>query len=63
MRIADATGFDLVIGLRRANAPRPNPEALHALGFDLIGTLRPNPEDGLADFVVFREPSPFEGPG
>ena len=42
MRIADATGFDLVIGLRRANAPRPNPEALHALGFDLIGTLRSN---------------------
>jgi hypothetical protein len=44
-------------------APRPDPEVLRALGFDLIGTLRPNPEDGLADFVVLREPTPFEGPG
>jgi hypothetical protein len=26
------------------------------------GALKPNPEDGLADFVVLRERSPFEGP-
>jgi hypothetical protein len=26
------------------------------------GTLQPNAEDGLADFVALREPSPFEGP-
>jgi hypothetical protein len=63
MRIADATCFELVIRPRRPNAPRPHQEALDALGFDLIGTLQPNPEDGIADFVVFREPTPFEGSG
>lgn len=62
MRIAHAARFELVIGLRRPGAPGPDPKALSAQGFDLIGTLRPNPEDGLADFVVLREPSPFEGP-
>ena len=32
------------------------------MGFALIGTLHLNPEDGLADFTVLREPSVFEGP-
>ena len=63
MRVAQATGFELVIGLRRPEAPRPDPAIIHAQGFDLLGTLRPDPQDGLADFVVLREPSPFEGPG
>ena len=62
MRVADATGFELVIGLRRPNNPAPNPDALRAQGFDLLGTLKPNPQDGLADFVVLPEPSPVEGP-
>ena len=62
MRVADATGFELVIGLRRPNNPAPNPNALRAQGFDLLGTLRRNPQDGLADFVALREPSPLEGP-
>jgi hypothetical protein len=62
MRVADATGFELVIGLRRPNNPAPNPDALRAQGFDLLGTLMPNSQDGLADFVVLREPSPVEGP-
>jgi len=62
MRIADAAGFELVIGLRRPDAPTPDPDVLHAEGLDLLGALKPNPEDGLADFVVLREPSPFEGP-
>ncbi len=62
MRIADAAGFELVIGLRHPDAPTPDPDVLHAEGFDLVGTLQPNAEDGLADFVVLREPSPFEGP-
>ena len=62
MRVADATGFELVIGLRRPNNPAPNPDALRAQGFDLLGTLRRNPQDDLADFVVLREPSPLEGP-
>ena len=56
------TGFELVIGLRRPNNPAPNLDALRAQGFDLLGTLKPNPQDGLADFVVLREPSPVEGP-
>ena len=51
-----------MIGLRRPNDPAPNPDALRAQGFDLLGTLKPNPQDGLADFVVLREPSPVEGP-
>ena len=62
LRVADATGFELVVGLRRPNIPAPNPTELHAQGFDLVGTLKPNPQDGLADFVVLREPSPLEGP-
>ena len=62
MRVADATGFELVIGLRRPNNPAPNPDALRAQGFDLLGTLKPNPRDRLADFVVLREPGPVEGP-
>jgi hypothetical protein len=62
MRVAAAGRFELVIGLRRPNAPTQDPTTIHSQGFDLIGTLRPNPEDGLADFVVMREPSPFEGP-
>ncbi|MGA9160610.1 MAG: helix-turn-helix transcriptional regulator [Actinomycetota bacterium] len=32
MRIADATGFELVIGLRRPGSPTPDPDALHAQG-------------------------------
>lgn len=62
MRVARSAGFELVIGLRRPDAQRPDPGILHAQGFDLLGTLRPDPQDGLADFVVLREPSPFEGP-
>jgi transcriptional regulator with XRE-family HTH domain len=63
MRVAQATGFELVIGLRRPGARSPDPDVIHAQGFDLLGALRPDPQDGLADFVVLREPSPFEGPG
>jgi len=62
LRLTHATGFELVIGLRRPNAPAPNPDDLHTQGFDLLGTLKLNPQDDLADFVVLREPSPFEGP-
>ena len=62
LRIACATGFELVIGLRRPGATAPDPVTLHDEGFDLLGMLQPNAEDGLADFVVLREPSPFEGP-
>ena len=51
-----------MIGLRRTNTPAPNPNTLRAQGFELLGTLTPNPQDGLADFVVLREPSPLEGP-
>jgi transcriptional regulator with XRE-family HTH domain len=58
MRVAQATGFELVVGLRT-----PDPDVIHTQGFDLLGTLRPDPQDGLADFVVLCEPSPFEGPG
>lgn len=62
LRVAGAAGFELVIGLRRPEAPTPDPSVLNDLGFALIGTLRVNEEDGLADFFVLREPTPFEGP-
>ena len=61
-RIAGATGFDLVIGLRRPNRRRPEPEHVHEIGFDLLATLKHDPRDGLADVDVLREPSPLEGP-
>ncbi len=62
LRIVEAAGFELVIGLRRPGAPPADPEALGEMGFALLGTLRANEEDGLADFEALREPSLFEGP-
>jgi transcriptional regulator with XRE-family HTH domain len=63
LRIAEAAGLELVLGLRRPALPKPDPDTLDELGFALLGTLHPNAEDGLADFVVFREPKPWEGAG
>jgi transcriptional regulator with XRE-family HTH domain len=62
LRVADAAGLELVLGLRRPDAPRPDHLAIRDLGFALLGTLHSNPDDGLADLVVLREPTPFEGP-
>jgi transcriptional regulator with XRE-family HTH domain len=62
MRVAAAAGFDLVIGLRRKGAAEPDPATLERQGFALLGMLRADPTDGLADFVVLREPTVFEGP-
>lgn len=62
LRIAEAAGFQLVIGLRRPKSSAPDPEVLHRWGLALLGVLQLNPDDGLADFVVLREPSPLEGP-
>lgn len=63
LRIAGATELELVLGLRRPGVPRPDHRAIEELGFALLGTLHPNADDGLADFVVYREPKPWEGPG
>jgi transcriptional regulator with XRE-family HTH domain len=60
LRVARAAGFELVLGLRRPDARLPPQSTLDA--FALIGTLHLNDDDGLADFVVYREPSPLEGP-
>jgi transcriptional regulator with XRE-family HTH domain len=62
LRIAEAAGFELVIGLRRPKSTAPDPEALQRWGLALLGVLRRDPDDGLADFIVLREPSPLEGP-
>jgi transcriptional regulator with XRE-family HTH domain len=62
LRIVEAAGFHLVLGLRRPEAPSSDPAVLQAQGFALVGTLHANPDDGLADFTVLREPSPLEGP-
>lgn len=63
LRIACAADFELVIGLRLPGGNDPDPAVLRQQGFALVGTLHPNDEDGLADFVTLREPSVFEGPG
>ena len=62
LRIAEAAGFELVIGLHRPAGPPPDAEILNQMGFALLGTLARNEEDGLADFTALREPSPLEGP-
>ena len=53
MRVAEAARFELVIGLRRPDAPTPDPDVLHAQGLDLRQALTPNPQDDLADFACF----------
>jgi len=60
LRVAAAAGYELVLGLIGADEDPPLPDELDA--FALLGVLRPDPEDDLADFVAFREPSVFEGP-
>jgi len=60
LRVARAAEFELVLGLRRPDARLPPQHTLDA--FALVGTLHLNEDDGLADFVVYREPSPLEGP-
>jgi len=62
LRITEAAGFDLVIGLARSERLDPDPPALERMGFDLVGTLHPNADDGLADFLVIREPHVWAGP-
>jgi transcriptional regulator with XRE-family HTH domain len=62
MRVAQATAFELVIGLRRPGAPRPDPAILHAHGFDLLGTLRPDPQDGLRRFRRAPRAEPVRRP-
>ncbi|MBA3764565.1 MAG: helix-turn-helix transcriptional regulator [Actinobacteria bacterium] len=52
MRIAGATGFELVIGLRSPGAASPK----------TLGALVKSDDDGLADYIPMRATSPFEGP-
>jgi transcriptional regulator with XRE-family HTH domain len=60
LRVAGAAGYEFVLGLIGADEDQPLPDELDA--FALLGVLRPDPDDDLADFVVFREPSVFDGP-
>jgi len=52
IKVAEATGLELVVGLRR-------PAARHPV---CLGALVSNADDGLADFLPMKAPSPFEGP-
>ena len=61
LRFANAAGFELVLGLREADADAPVPGEVDA--FALVGILRANDDDDLLDFIVLREPSVFDGPG
>lgn len=60
LRVATAAGYELVLGLIGADEDPPLPDELDP--FALVGVLRLNPEDDLADFVVLKEPSVFDGP-
>ena len=60
LRIAGSAGYELVLGLIGADEDPLLPDELDA--FALLGVLRSNPTDGLADFVVLREPSVFDSP-
>ena len=60
LRIAAAAGYELVLGLMGADEDPPLSEELEM--FALLGVLRPDRDDDLADLVVFREPSVFGGP-
>lgn len=52
IRVAEASGLELVVGLRR-------PAAEHPIA---LGALVSNADDGLADFLPMKPLSPFEGP-
>lgn len=52
MRLVGAADLHLVVGVRRPGADHPV----------VLGALVANVEDGLADYVPMRTPSPFEGP-
>ena len=52
VKIAEAAGLELVVGLRRPGATHPV----------CLGALVANPDDGLADFLPMQTPSPFDGP-
>jgi transcriptional regulator with XRE-family HTH domain len=52
IRVAEAAGLELVVGLRRPGAEQPV----------ALGALVSNADDGLADFLPMRAPSPFDGP-
>jgi hypothetical protein len=52
IKFAGASGLELIVGLRRPGATEPV----------FLGALVSNPNDGLADFLPMRTPSPFEGP-
>ena len=52
IRVAEAAGLELVVGLRRPGADQPV----------VLGALVSNADDGLADFLPLRAPSPFDGP-
>ena len=59
LRVATAAGYELVLGLIGADEDPPLPDELDP--FALVGVLRPD-QDDLASFVVFKEPSVFDGP-
>jgi transcriptional regulator with XRE-family HTH domain len=52
MRLVQAAGLELVVGLRKPGAREPI----------VVGALVPNDDDGLADYMPITELSPFDGP-
>jgi transcriptional regulator with XRE-family HTH domain len=60
MRVARATGFELLLGLREFDSDPPRGDTVD--GSVLLGAILSSPDDDLADFVVLKEPSIFDGP-
>jgi transcriptional regulator with XRE-family HTH domain len=60
MRVANAAGFELLLGLREFDADPPRADTVD--GIVLLGAILSSPDDDLADFVVLKEPSIFDGP-
>jgi hypothetical protein len=60
IRVANATGFELLLGLREFDSDPPRGDTV--AGIVLLGAIVSSPEDDLADFVVLKEPSMYDGP-
>lgn len=61
IRLANAAGFRLVLGLASPDLAEADPALLEIEDFALVGLVLPDPLDGLPNFRVIREPPPWAG--
>jgi transcriptional regulator with XRE-family HTH domain len=60
MRVANAAGFELLLGLREFDSDPPRGDTVDSVV--LLDAILSSPDDDLSDFVVLKEPSIFDGP-